>query len=296
YLLIKVSAVNVPEILNVSTLLGDEALISKCTQALEDDPDSFFSSPTIGLLSSESLKQLLKKDVPVSSESVIYEGVMQWSRIQLESKEKEISTALLRQEAEKWFSQIRFLAMSQDEFVKYVLPDTILTLTEISAIQLNIAGVSDVSLPPLFSNIKENRNRFEKSKLEKCRIRYAECTKDCYKKTTLSNPVILDQVQTVNIIYLSKLEYKSDIGFNGSTLTVKDSSGLELKAVHFDGRVAEFDEPIQMKPEEKYTFTLGGGGSKSGYKDKHRIKDNGLISGRTMHHFKKGCDLYYWKR
>ncbi|CAL4081391.1 unnamed protein product, partial [Meganyctiphanes norvegica] len=92
YLIDTVSAVSVPEVLNIATLLEDEALINKCAEVLEISPDSFFSSPTIGSLNSESLKQLLRKDLPVSSESIIFQGILNWGRAHLKSKEKEITT------------------------------------------------------------------------------------------------------------------------------------------------------------------------------------------------------------
>ncbi|CAL4113094.1 unnamed protein product, partial [Meganyctiphanes norvegica] len=78
YLQIKVSAKSVPEILNIATLLEDETLINKCTEALESSPDSMWLSPTIGVLNSDSLEMLLKKALSVSSESVIYQGLLKW--------------------------------------------------------------------------------------------------------------------------------------------------------------------------------------------------------------------------
>ncbi|CAL4080033.1 unnamed protein product [Meganyctiphanes norvegica] len=78
YLQRKASAVSVPEILNIANLLEDDALIKKCTEELDKSPDSFWSSSTIGILNIDSMELLLKEDFRVSSESVIFQGVLNW--------------------------------------------------------------------------------------------------------------------------------------------------------------------------------------------------------------------------
>ncbi|CAL4063505.1 unnamed protein product, partial [Meganyctiphanes norvegica] len=230
YLSSEVSAANVPEILNIATLLEDETLINKCAKVLEVSPDAFFLSPTIGSLNSDSLEQLLRQDLPVSSETVIFKGIMNWSRMNLKSKESEITTTSLRQEVNKYLCYVRFLTMSLEDFVRHVLPEKIFTFEEVESIQFNIAGVPEVNLPSLFSTSKENRNRFHKSQLDICRINSGQCTRNTRYYVTLSNPNILTCIQPKSIIYLSKLEYEGNIGYVG-TLTVKDSSGLKFRDV-----------------------------------------------------------------
>ena len=110
----------------------------------------------------------------------------------------------------------------------------------------------------------------------------------------ISNPDILDQVQSVNTIYLCKLEYKDNIGHIG-TLTVKDSSGCVLQTTWFDGRVAEFEVPLQMVPEERYTFNLSGDETRHRHNYSYYIKDNGLISGQMVNRFINNCVFHYWK-
>ncbi|CAL4200874.1 unnamed protein product, partial [Meganyctiphanes norvegica] len=293
YLQNNACAVSVPEILNIAQLLDDETLINKCTEVIEKTPDSFWSSPTIGALCCDSLEQLLKKDLPVSSESVIFQGVLNWGRAQLKSKEQEITTTVLRHEVEKFLPEIRFLAMNYVEFVKEVLPYPILTLKEVIAIQLIIVGVPDVSLPPLFSNNMEMR-KFSKKRIKTCCIQFESLYKLDSTKIAISNPTILDNIQTEHMIYLSKLEHGKDIGYKG-TLHVSDSSGKAHGSAQFDGKSAEFDMPLQLQPKEIYTFRLSGG--EPTLRDQHvwTIKHNNLISGRKVNNYAEKCVLYYWK-
>ncbi|CAL4058711.1 unnamed protein product, partial [Meganyctiphanes norvegica] len=303
----KLTAENAPEILNIATLLKNEMLIDKFTEVLSQSQDTFWFSPTIGSFSRDSLEQILKKDFYVSSESIIFKGILSWCRTHLESKKEEITTKTLRKEFETFFPCIRFLAMSFEEFVKEVLSEGILTLQEVTAIQLNIAGVPDIVLPTLFSYKKESRKKFHASELKKCHIidtgvRIIDCPNentgvriiDCPNESTVSDPDILDKIQTKNVIYVNKLEYESDIGYRG-TLKVKDSDGQELRSVQFDGRVAEFDMPLKLQPGEKYTFNLSGSAPVTRYKDSNRIKDNGLISGCMSNYYTTNCVLHYWE-
>ncbi|CAL4109688.1 unnamed protein product, partial [Meganyctiphanes norvegica] len=211
----------------------------------------------------------------------------------LKCKEKEITAITLRQEVDKFLPQIRFLSMSLEEFVKNVLPDTILTLKEVETIQLNIAGVPKVSLPPFVSNKKEKR-KFDKSNLKLCNIKPGPRVKSESYSSTIYHPVVLDQVQSTSIIHISKLEYEVTIECIG-ILTVKDSSGQEITDAVFNGRVAEFAKPLEMLPKEKYSFTITSARSITKKAHVWHLEGNGMISGKMTNGFCESCVLHYWK-
>lgn len=292
YLINQVVAERVPEVLNLAILLEDGDLIDKCVEVLEPSADSFFASPAIGSLSSDSLKCLLGKDLSVFSESVVFQGILNWCRSHLKSKEKEISPITLRQEMENFLPKIRFLTMSLEEFVKNVLPEYILTLEEVETITRKIAGVPEINLPPLFSTEKERRNRFHTSVLNSCQISVGVKIKEGLN-AIVSNMDILAQIQPLNSIYLNRIEYEKAIGYNGK-LSIKNSSDQVIQKAEFDGRIVVFDFPLQMLPEETYTFNLDC------YKfiklpTSYTIEDNDVISGNMMNNITKPFVLYYWE-
>ncbi|CAL4152339.1 unnamed protein product, partial [Meganyctiphanes norvegica] len=151
YLLIHLSAGNAPIILGAATETKDNPLIKRCATLI---PESYYSSPKIGSLNNDSLEQLLKQDAPVSSELVIFQGILNWGRLHLKKQKKEISPTTLRQVLEPFLQHVRFLTMSLEEIVKNVVPEHILKDDEILSIQQNIANVPEVSLPSWVSTMR----------------------------------------------------------------------------------------------------------------------------------------------
>ncbi|CAL4214802.1 unnamed protein product, partial [Meganyctiphanes norvegica] len=238
-----------------------------------------FLTSMIGVAHSQHLK--LQCDLIYLLDLLVFEG-----RAHLKSKGKEITTITLRQKIEKFLPEIRFLAMTVEEFVNDVLSDNILTLKEVEDIQQNIAGVSEVSISPFFSTNKEKR-KFHKSLIEKCHI--STGVQILYRREEYTeNLDIFKRIQTENIMYLGKIEYANEIDYIG-TLIIKDSYGKESLCAEFDGRVAELDIPFQMLPGEKYTFTLKDAEiGKYRYPNAWHIDYNGLISGH-IHFFDTPC-------
>ncbi|CAL4134135.1 unnamed protein product, partial [Meganyctiphanes norvegica] len=290
-LYIKQKAIRVIDLKGTTALMNNQAILEEEGKKVKNL--AFFGRVLIqNLIFAEFMTLFLK--FSAFSNKIIFR-LLHWSKIQLKFKELEFTTNTLRQEIEKFLPHIRFLAMSAEEFVKEVLPESILTLHEVTAIQLNIAGVKDVSLPPLLSNNKKRRKIFYLSELKKCKIENTGFIIDLeFNKRTILDPDILHLVQTQSIIHVNKLEYENNVGYKG-TLTVKDSSRKVLRTVQFDGQVAEFYVPLTMQPGEKYTFTLSGGGSVLTYVDSKDIQNNGLISGQMMNRYFTTCFFHYWK-
>ena len=145
-------------------------LKSVCSKVLGEAPNSFFSSPSIGALRRDSLKQLLAEDLTVSSELVIFKGILNWCRAHLIDQGTEVTSTSLRKESDIFLPEVRFLTMSLSDFVKHVVPERILSLEEVETIQLKIAGDPNVNISPLFTNNTEKRGRFNISQLRTCKI------------------------------------------------------------------------------------------------------------------------------
>ncbi|CAL4066965.1 unnamed protein product, partial [Meganyctiphanes norvegica] len=86
YLLIHLSAVNAPVMLSMAITSEDSPLTKRCAMLI---PESFYTSPSIEeVLTTDSLELLLKEDVPISSEVVIFKGILNWGKLHLKSQKK----------------------------------------------------------------------------------------------------------------------------------------------------------------------------------------------------------------
>ncbi|XP_069959635.1 BTB/POZ domain-containing protein 3-like [Cherax quadricarinatus] len=251
------TATNLPEMYDTALLLEDTRLLQRCSQVLNHSPTAVLSSPHFGRLSRSALKHLLLQPLHITTEVVLLQALFSWGRSQA-------STLELREEIIEFLPLVRFLAMSTDEFVEYVMPAGVLTLQEASAILMNIKEVKDVPLPAICCQIREKRLCYHESLLRKIHLNTVHSYPRSKKSARGSifvhsahEQILIMNMRTVGTIQLGKVECKAINPCSGSaTVSIKDCAGNVLQSATTDGLQVSFEEPVTLRPDTAHSITV----------------------------------------
>ncbi|XP_064084986.1 uncharacterized protein LOC135200340 [Macrobrachium nipponense] len=148
---------NLPLIMDTAMLHEDKILLEKCSEVISATADDVFSSSYLGQMNKMSLKHLLQHHFAVRTEVTVFKGLVYWGKAQLNSEVKEPDGVLLRKEIEELLPYIRFLTMTLDEFVKYVMPTGVISAEECNSILMNIKQIPGIPVPPICSRKRKIR-------------------------------------------------------------------------------------------------------------------------------------------
>ncbi|XP_076032975.1 BTB/POZ domain-containing protein 2-like [Oratosquilla oratoria] len=125
----------------------DKELQDLCVKMMNKDPDAAIAPASVIHLRKETLMGFLKSELLVSSETLMFDAALAWGRAQLSHRGEEPSSSALRKEVEELLGEVRFLAMTCEEFIDSVLPSGVLHPVEAINLLRVIRG-ADMSLIP----------------------------------------------------------------------------------------------------------------------------------------------------
>ncbi|XP_066982134.1 uncharacterized protein [Macrobrachium rosenbergii] len=157
YLQVNLYARNLPLIMDTAMLHEDKTLLEKCSEIISKTADDVFSSSYLGQINRMSLEHLLQHHFAVRTEVTVFKGLVYWGKAQLNSDVKEADGVLVRKEIEELLPYIRFLTMTLDEFVKYVMPTGVINAEECNSILMNIKQIPGIPVPPICSKKRKIR-------------------------------------------------------------------------------------------------------------------------------------------
>ncbi|XP_068251041.1 uncharacterized protein [Palaemon carinicauda] len=153
---------NLIMIYELSFLFEDSKLKEKCRKVVEDFSIEILSSPWLGQLTQQCMKDLLQQKL-CADEVSVFKGLMQWGASQSNNLSRFTrSHKGLRQHIETLLPHVRFLTMTSEDFERHVMPLNILTSDEKNAILKNLKQDGSVSLPAICSPEQEKRIFYSK--------------------------------------------------------------------------------------------------------------------------------------
>ena len=228
-----------------------------------------------------TLNVLLKKERLAVTEVELFKAVLKWtdSECARQGINIEDKTARRRILGDSVY-EIPFLAMSQDDVVKYVSPTGILTDTEIVCIWQKLAGLDVAGLK--WKDKKRQRNtpvsfrRFEAENVKPDSIMwgYSENRSDALTLTA-SKAVLFHGVRLFGNTRGSRYEVNFKIkgkNVTGTYTSQRDSDGVP-------GYDVMLLKPISLLPSEEITIiaTIKGQNSYYGQKGKSSVKINDIV-------------------
>ncbi|XP_064083061.1 BTB/POZ domain-containing protein 3-like isoform X2 [Macrobrachium nipponense] len=149
---------NLSMMYEMSFLFEDSSLKEKCRKFAGNFSVELLTSPCLGQLSLQCMKDLLQQKLSVD-EVFVYKGLLQWGASQIKNPPRITrSQKGLRQKIAALLPYIRFLTLPLKDFEQHVLPSRILTTEEGNAILKNIIKLSgDILLLAVCSPEREKR-------------------------------------------------------------------------------------------------------------------------------------------
>ncbi|XP_069169173.1 BTB/POZ domain-containing protein 6 isoform X3 [Procambarus clarkii] len=162
----------------------------------------------------------------------------------------------LRQVVVDFLPFVRFLLMTSDQFVRYILPSGVLSNGECVAILQNIEGAHSIDLPDFVSfRAAKPRERITKSCLVYDRsfndgvnlnfVYYSTCCTEVLKDFKTSRPIFLIRISSPCISSLQE-----------GDVTVQTSSNEKIAKGTWRGVNCQFRRPVPLDSDQTYTVTL----------------------------------------
>ncbi|XP_068251042.1 uncharacterized protein [Palaemon carinicauda] len=153
---------NLVMIYELSLLFEDSKLKKRCRKVVKDFSVEILSSPWLGQLTQQCMKDLLQQKL-CADEVSVFKGLLQWGASQSKSLSRSIKSHKgLRQQIETLLPHVRFLTMTSEDFERHVMPLNILTSDEKNAILKNLKQDGSVSLPAICSPERVKRIFYSK--------------------------------------------------------------------------------------------------------------------------------------
>lgn len=170
----------------------------------------------------------------------------------------------LREEIEEFLPQVRFLTLSTDEFVEYVMPAGVLSLSEMTALLMNIKQLQGVPLPPLCCPERDKRLCYDETLLRCLTLAPRPSAPRSRKQTRGSifvhathEQLLIADLRTATPLQLARVECRAIHPCSGTAcVSVKDSEGNVLASVTTESAEARFSAPIQLKPSAAHSLTV----------------------------------------
>ena len=148
------TAENVISILEAATKFDEKELVKNCLELIESNTRNVITSKDFKSISQTTLATLLKLDHMNVSEVVLFQAVLNWSDSQCSKNDMEPTNENKRSVIGDAIYDLRFLAMSQNEFAQNVATSGLLTAEEMIPIYNKFNGVQS---PDLRWTISEKR-------------------------------------------------------------------------------------------------------------------------------------------
>lgn len=170
----------------------------------------------------------------------------------------------LREEIEEFLPQIRFLTLSTDEFVEHVMPAGVLSLSEMTALLMNIKRLEGMALPPLCCPERDKRLCYDETLLRCLTLAPRPSAPRSRKQARGSifvhaqnEQVLIADLRTATPLQLARVESRAIHPTSGlACVSVKDSEGNELASVTAEGSEARFSGPVQLRPSAVHSITV----------------------------------------
>jgi hypothetical protein len=258
----KLTVQNVCLVLTYAILIGEETLIDRGWQVVDSETRQVIQSESFYEIDVDLLRDFLKRDTLRITEIELFQAVLKWSGYKCEKSDLEVTMENRRSVLGDAIYNLRFLAMSQDEFLKEVVPTGLLSSEDSLAILRKFLGQSPPSLKwPV------NKKRYDY-------LRYSRFDANLILAPTSTWRYLLALVQRIKFFgnpnpYFSwdySRELKDCLRFqlvNSETKTVQSRQETpKLEAVMFHGvRVfgdahgSEYHVTMTIKKENKYSIS-----------------------------------------
>jgi hypothetical protein len=121
---------NACSILDHSSFFQQEDLIEKSMWTIQKDAKKAFESDAFTKMSSGSLNRIVNVDIMNAEEVDLFQACLRWAHAECQRKDLKVEPPALRNVLEDYFKDIRFPAMSLDQFTNYVVPHEVLSSDE----------------------------------------------------------------------------------------------------------------------------------------------------------------------
>ncbi|XP_071180603.1 BTB/POZ domain-containing protein 6-like [Mytilus edulis] len=264
FLKMKMSVTTAVSILHTAHSFDLEGTIDKAMFIISCKPEDCLLSPEFIHLSRQCVEMILKSNIMICQEEVLYEAAMRWGRHQLEEKNLEDNDKNMRDELGDLILHIRFPLMKQDYFSRQISTRDILTKDEIVQV---FQSFNDPQLtncifriekrhpkPISFFRCEVNNNRAAKW-ITKCEDDLAfKVDRDCFLKSViLFTPRVMGKtVPEINLTII----IKSNEG-NKQINKTECMETLDLTTQNKSVTVTHvFSIPVPVKKEIRYTILL----------------------------------------
>ena len=150
-------AENVMSILEQATNFDEKELVKNCWKFIESNTRNAIASKDFDKISQTTLASLLKLDCVNATEVELFRAVLKWSASQCSTKGMDPTRENKRSVIGDAIYDLRFLAMSQNEFAQNVAASGLLTAEEMIPIYNKFSGVQSPDLKWTISKKRVNR-------------------------------------------------------------------------------------------------------------------------------------------
>ena len=153
-------AENVMSILEQAMNFNEKVLVKKCWKFIESTTSNAIASKDFDKISQTTLASLLKQECVNATEVELFRAVLNWSDSQCSTKGMDSTRENKRSVIGDTMYDLRFLAMSQNEFAQNVAASELLTAEEMIPIYNKFNGVQSPDLKWTISEKCVNRTTF----------------------------------------------------------------------------------------------------------------------------------------
>nr|XP_053647313.1 BTB/POZ domain-containing protein 3-like isoform X2 [Cherax quadricarinatus] len=151
---------------------------------------------------------------------------------------------------------VRFLVMTSEEFMRYVLPSGILTNDEGVAILQRIEGVQSVVLPDFISFLSTKKRKHIMSSCCLFRPRLSDGSNYSFNFRSELLLQVLDNFKTSEPIFLMKISSPCISSVEDGEVSVLNSAEEEFAQGTWKGAVCHFKKPVHLVPDQTYKVLL----------------------------------------
>ncbi|XP_069190189.1 uncharacterized protein [Procambarus clarkii] len=251
YLEENVSCNTFTRVFNVATLLNNVELVKASTPMLAMWSDEVLSCPELGMMSTLAFRRLIDHtSLGPSSEVVFFKAIWNWARTRPVREKNSV-----RMEMIQFLVSVRFLRMTEEEFMHNVVPTGVLHCHEIDAILQVIRGVKDITLPLLAPcRLTEERQRLVRRAVLERPI--DENTHTPHARRIIKEQTMIKDLTVSSTVYVGQFICTGIMDLNVSMLIVLTSKEAVIARGKWKGTGCKFDKPIRLQPDEKYILKL----------------------------------------
>ncbi|XP_071512600.1 BTB/POZ domain-containing protein 3-like [Panulirus ornatus] len=252
YLLGVVEVSNLPYVFNLAVLLNNDALLYSCSTIITLWSDEVLSSPDLGVLSRAAMSKLVRHPrLGPSSELILYKGLLNWSRTQQGHDMRAI-----RQNMVPFLTDLRFLTMSEEDFINHVVPSGVFGSDESDAVlgvMRKVQGAKMPLLAPCLSTSSRPQHVRRVQLLRKPKSARGSLSL-VYRNT--KEQTMVDALEVTYPVHIRQFLSMGFIDLDPSIVRVLDSKGMTIAQGTWKGLGCKFYKPFVLYPDMKYTIKV----------------------------------------